>query len=269
MNKKLILIGLIGLFVSSCSRPENNQTKSTYTFTLNWEENFNQPVHFDTTRWSKTSRGGSDWNDTMSDLDTLYAMHNGKLILRGIQNTALKEDTSKYLTGGVTTKDKVSFGLGRLEIRAKLGAATGAWPAFWLLGQGVPYPDGGEIDIMEHLNHDNIVYQTVHSYYTITLGMDHPDHSSTAPINPNEFNTYAVEMYQDSVVFYVNGKRNFSYSRIKTDKKEQFPFADVPHYLILSMQLGGSWVGKVDPEELPVKMAIDWIQFYSLDKREK
>jgi hypothetical protein len=28
------------------------------------------------------------------------------------------------------------------------------------------------------------------------------------------------------------------------------------------MQLGGSWVGAVDPEDLPVEMEIDWVRFY-------
>src|SRR5699024_10477654 len=111
--------------------------------------------HFDTTRWSKIPRGRSDWNRHMSNFDSCYDMRNGKLILRGLLNSTQNEDTSRFLTGGVYTKDKVSFGLGRLEIRAKLGGATGAWPAFWLLGQGRRYPGGGEIDIMEHLNYDS------------------------------------------------------------------------------------------------------------------
>ncbi|MBX3239425.1 MAG: glycoside hydrolase family 16 protein [Chitinophagaceae bacterium] len=229
-----------------------------------WEENFDQLDSFDTTRWSKIPRGFSDWNRHMSDFDSCYTMRDGKLVLRGINNTTVSGDTSKFLTGGVYTKDKVGFGLGRLEIRAKLGNATGAWPAFWLLGQGKKYPGGGEIDIMEHLNYDSIVYQTVHSTYTITLNIkDNPKHGGTAPINPGEFNTYAVEKYKDSVVLYVNDKRTFAYPRIETDKEEQFPYADGDHYLLLDMQLGGSWVGKVDPADLPVEMEIDWVRFYA------
>ncbi|MCH5598288.1 glycoside hydrolase family 16 protein [Niabella ginsengisoli] len=191
---------------------------------LIWEENFNQKKIFDTTRWSKIPRGTSDWDRHMSDFDSCYALRDGKLILRGINNTTVKDDTSRYLTGGVFTKDKVAFDLGRIEIRAKLNSANGAWPAFWMLGQGKKYPGGGEIDIMERLNDDSIVYQTVHSSYTIDLNIkDNPKHSATAPITPNEFNTYAVEKYQDSVVFYVNDKRTFAYPRIETDKKISFP----------------------------------------------
>jgi Beta-glucanase/Beta-glucan synthetase len=57
----------------------------------------------------------------------------GNLILRGINNYTLPNDTAPYLTGGLYTKDKVTFTYGKVEIRAKLQGAKGAWPAFWML----------------------------------------------------------------------------------------------------------------------------------------
>ncbi|TXH20784.1 MAG: glycoside hydrolase family 16 protein [Chitinophagaceae bacterium] len=259
-NKLLFFYVLIVLCVAACSK-----TKHIQKSTLSWEENFNT---LDESRWSKIPRGKSDWDRHMSSFDSLFAIRDGKLILRGINNTTQTQDTAKVITGGVYTKDKVGFGFGRLEIRAKLGHATGAWPAFWLLGQGRKYPEGGEIDIMEHLNHDNMVYQTVHSYYTITLNeKKNPPQGGTAKIIPNEFNTYAVEKYRDSVVFYVNDKRTFAYPRINTTKKDQFPFAEGDHFLLLDMQLGGNWVGKIDPAQLPVEMEIDWVRFYQFKQK--
>lgn len=136
--------------------------------------------------------------------------------------------------------------------------------SFWLLAQGRKYPQGGEIDIMERLNSDNFVYQTVHSTYTIDLGIkDNPKNYGTASINPNDFNTYAVEKYADKVVFYVNGKQTFSYAKIQTNKPDQFPYAEGDHYLLLDMQLGESWVGAVDPNQLPTEMEIDWVKYYT------
>ena len=32
------------------------------------------------------------------------------------------------------------------------------------------------------------------------------------------------------------------------------------------MQLGGQWVGDVDPNDLPVEMEIDWVRYYVLEK---
>ncbi len=52
-----------------------------------------------------------------------------------------------------------------------------------------------------------------------------------------------------------------TYPRIETDLPEQFPF-DGDFYLLIDMQLGGNWVGEVDPAQLPVEMLIDWVRFY-------
>ena len=68
-------------------------------------------------------------------------------------------------------------------------------------------------------------------------------------------------MYPDSLSFYVNDMHTFTYPRIQTQKEGQFPF-DQPFYLLIDMQLGGSWVGAVDPKDLPVEMEVDWVRFY-------
>jgi len=227
-----------------------------------WEENFNQKKSFDEAKWSKIPRGKSDWDRNMSDFDSCYSIRDGKLILRGIKNTHLPEDTAKFLTGGIYTKGKVDFGFGRLEIRAKLNGAKGAWPAFWMLPENAGWPEGGEIDIMERLNSDSIAYQTVHSYYTHHLKINNPKHGATGKIDPSQFNTYAVEKYPDSLVFFINDQKTFTYPRIQTEKEGQFPFSENKFYLLLDMQLGGSWVGAVDTKYLPVEMEIDWVKFY-------
>ena len=230
---------------------------------LVWEENFDQTNHFDEQSWSKIPRGTSDWNNYMSDFDSCYALRQGNLILRGLVNYSLPTDTAPYLTGGVYTKGKVGFSKGRLEICAKLHGAAGAWPAFWLLPENEGWPDGGEIDIMERLNNDTIAYQTVHSHYTYTLGIkDHPKQGAIGLINRNDYNVYAVEMYPDSLSFFINDQHTFTYPRIETDQEGQFPFANKEFYLLLDMQLGDNWVGQVDPADLPVEMEIDWVRFY-------
>ena len=229
---------------------------------LVWEENFEKDGRIDETIWSKIPRGRSDWDRHMSDYDALYEVKNGNLILRGMVNPGLPNDTMPFVTGGVYTKDKKAFYHGKLEINAKLGNAQGAWPAYWLLPfDAIRYPHGGEIDIMERLNSDDIAYQTVHSNYTINLRQTEPKKGTTAPIIKDDYNVYGVALYADSLVFSINGKRTMCYPRIETDLEGQFPF-DRAFYLMLDMQLGGAWVGKVEPNDLPVEMYIDWVRFY-------
>lgn len=231
------------------------------------EDDFNSNA-LDTNKWSLVDRSHSDWDRHMSHDPACWEIRGGRLVLRGIVNTNLADD-AKVITGGVTTKGKFSFNYGKVEIRAKLGHAQGAWPAFWMLPSQPPAGRGhhGEIDIMEHLNFDKIIYQTVHTHYTLDLGIKtNPVSHATVPFNPEEFNVFGLEWSRDKLVFTVNGKKTFTYPRIKTDKAGQWQF-DQPFYLLIDMQLGGNWVGKIDDRQLPVQMEIDWVKIYQ-DKPE-
>lgn len=248
-------------FTFSCGKKSSLIQKK---WELVWQEDFNNSA-LDSTIWSRIPRQKSDWSNYMTDADTCFALRDGKMILRGMKNTLLPKDTAQYLTGGIYTKSKKNFEYGKMVIRAKLNAGKGAWPAFWMLPQERgKWPDGGEIDIMERLSYDSIVYQTVHTPYTVLLGIkDNPPCGSTNSFNPDTFNTFSVAIYPDSLVFAVNDKHTFTYPKIETDKEQQFPFG-TPYYLLLDMQLGGSWVGSVKDEDLPIEMEIDWVRFYEL-----
>lgn len=230
---------------------------------LVWEENFDMDGFINPEIWSKIPRGSSDWNRHMSDYDSLYDVKGGNLILRGMVNPGLPGDTMPFVTGGIYTKNKKGFYRGRLEISAKFGDAQGAWPAFWMLPfNNERWPVGGEIDIQERLHGEARVHQNVHTHYIRNLGKREPKTNATTAIHNGEYNTYGVEMYPDSLVFLVNGVRTYCYPRIDVPAEElQFPF-DKPFYLLLDMQLGGTWTGPPNPEHLPVEMQIDWVRFY-------
>lgn len=248
---------LLALVVASCARGDG--------WKLVWEDDF-EAGYIDSSVWSYTKRGHSDWAKTQSADERCYAFVDGNLVLRGIVNDDLQADTSTYLCGGLYTKYKKEFKPGRIEVRARLQAARGAWPAIWLLpyNDSAQWPRGGEIDIMERLNHDGYVYQTVHSNYTHNLGFKlDPPNSDTIAIVTDDFNVYGVDIYRDSIVFHVNGVRNFAYCRNAeiVDSLGQFPFYK-SYYLLIDMQLGGKWVGEVDADELPVEMEVDWVKYY-------
>lgn len=256
MKKILFYLSALIFITAACNQSPDWQ--------LVWEENF-EGSDLDATVWSRIPRGTADWQNTQSFDDRCYEMRDGKLILKGIVNDDLNKDTASYLTGGVWTKNKHAFNLGRIEVKAKLLGAQGAWPAIWMLPfetDKYKWPYGGEIDIMERLNFDSIAYQTVHSHYTYNLEIkDNPVPGSTASINPDDFNIYGVDLWPDSIVFHINNKRHFAYPRIDTEEKGQFPF-NIPQFLLIDMQLGGLWVGNINPADLPVEMEIDWVRHY-------
>jgi beta-glucanase (GH16 family) len=265
-------IGASGQIPSDVHTPNDTKIVKIKTTTppkwkLVWREEFNQKKHFDESSWSKIGRGTSPWNSHMSDFDSCYDMRNGKLILRILPNHSLKNDTAPYITGGICSRHKVTFTYGKVAVRARLHGAKGAWPAIWMLpDDNTPWPDGGEIDIMERLNHDKIAYQTTHSYYTHVLNKkSYPKQGSTGPIDPDGFNVYAVDITPDSLTYYINDKLTYSYPRVESEGPMQYPFGK-PFYLLLDMQIGGSWVGEIDPKDYPTEMEIDWVRYYQRKK---
>lgn len=238
-------------------------TPDSSPWKLIWCEEFNDS-RIDWNVWTKTPRNKSNWNDTMTDAEDLYELKDGKLVLYGTDNTKHPEDPSPYLTGGIWGRDKCSFSLGRIDIRAKFDCAKGYWPAIWLLPQGnsEPYSGGGEIDIMEHLNFDNFVYQTVHSRYTNLVNKENPKNHVKPFVDVNQYNVYSVEIHPDKLIFLINDTVSYEYPRIEPKDPAQFPFDRHDYYLVLSSQLGGEWVGEVFLEQESVKLEVDWVRVY-------
>ena len=232
-------------------------------WSLVWSDEFDK-TEIDWNNWSKTPRATSDWNNTMSNADELYEIRDGKLVLRAIANTSYPDDNSPYLTGGIWGLDKKTFDLGRIDVKARFDSGQGFWPAIWMLGEKASWPTGGELDIMEHLNFDEFVYQTVHSDYTNNISKTNPSNHAISTINTTEFNIYSVEVHANEVIFLVNDEITFRYTKLNPEIENQFPFNKRNYYLILSAQLGGSWVGNVNQTQLPLEMEIDWVRFYEI-----
>lgn len=229
---------------------------------LVWQDEFDQGK-LDATKWSPCPRGPSDWNRKMSNDPSLIELKDGLLRLHGVVNPDRKKDPSDYLTGGVTSSGKFQFLRGRLEVRARFKGAQGAWPAIWTLASGVHWPAGGEVDLMEHLNFDEFVYQTVHTPYTLDPKTPKPvGNSQTAKVDRDAFNVYGLEWTEGRMQFLVNGKQTSAYLRDEAKGQGQWPF-QVPMHIKLSMQIGGKWVGEPNPLHYPAFMEIDWVRVYA------
>lgn len=253
-----------------------------------WQDEFNGP-ELDTSNWTKINRwtdsdfgmtkeewlqNTEKWKDisniscfSYTSADSgLYDIQDGKLLLYGIVNTDTIKDPRPYLQGAVKSKRKFAFKYGRIEIRAKLEAAGGSWPAFWMLSEKEIYPDlphrNGEMDIMERLNHEDSVYQTTHSHWTIDMKQkQNPPYYAKAGFHAEDFNIYGLEWHTNQLIYSVNGIISYKYPKLDSVDAAQWPF-DQAFYLMLDQQLGGGWVGEINPEDLPAKVIIDWVRLY-------
>ena len=253
------IILLLPTIALAADKPAKSPSRKEWK--LVWKDDF-KGKKIDTRSWTRCKAGTSDWDRHMSDLDSLCRVEKGVLQLWGI-NTPEGYDERPFITGGVCSKGLRSVKNGRFEVRARYDCGEGFWPAIWLMPDiRIRHPFGGEVDIMEHLNNDNVVFQTVHTPHTLYKREPTIQHYVTVPIKKDEFNTYAVELSNSEVTFYVNGEKTFTYKNQEPELEGQFPFYHYPFYVILSAQLGGSWVGKINPNDLPVKMEIDYVRVY-------
>lgn len=216
----------------------------------------------DPDKWVLCEKSTSNWARYLSgSYDQAYTQ-DGSLFLIGEQKDG------EYLTGGIETRGKFEFEHGVVECRARFktmpqGGHTGIWmmPA----PPAEQWPKSGEIDIMEHLNKDDKVFETVHSWYADDMGhKEDPDSQATADIDNSDWNIYGVKWTADHIIFTVNGQEYLTYPNLHLvgeDGAYQWPF-NHPFYLILSQSLGGegTWAGAIDNAQLPAVFEIDWIR---------
>ena len=282
--KQVISILLLWIGVLSCQSEDINiytlhakdESKAIDGWKLIWSEEFNQEgPQFDADKWIFEPKGNSPWNKYLTGSTEQAYVQNGRLILR-----AEKKD-GQYMTGGISTRGKAGFKYGKLEICAKFNSFQGGWPAIWLLPVQRQYPNppganeyGGEIDIMEQVSLEKVAWHTVHSHYTLDLGLDkNPPRAGGGAYKENEFNLYTLEWTPEELTFLINGEETFSYPNMHLENEaemKQWPF-DVPYYLILNYALGGegTWPGEIDDSGLPGQMEIEYIRYYQQEEENK
>ena len=174
---------------------------------------------------------------------------------------------AEYSSGSINTHGKESFTYGRIEARIKLPHGGGVWPAFWTLGDdhpGLKWPDCGEIDILEYFGGEkpNQVESNMHFG---NQGL-HQHRQGIFPTQgpPEGFHIYAIEWFRDSVDFYFDDHKYWSFPVALADDGTVNAYRK-PHYILMNFALGGSAAaGKVDESLLPQKYLIDYVRVYEL-----
>lgn len=216
----------------------------------------------DQSKWVLCQKGTSNWARYLSESYDQAYQKDGYLYL------VAEKVNGEYKTAGIETRGKFDFQYGKVECRARfLRMPQGNHTGIWMMPAppAEQWPKSGEIDIMEHLNKDNKIYETVHSWYADDMGhKDDPVAQQTVTVNPDDWNTYGIEWTPESITYTVNGEPYLTYPNLHLEGENgtwQWPFSH-PFYLILSQSLGGpgTWAGEINDSELPAIFQIDWIK---------
>ena len=225
-------------------------------------DEFDSPT-LDLQKW--TYEVQDDWYNnekqaTTSSPNNLF-LQNGELhIVARREQLRAKQFTSAR----IVTKNKMNYGFGRLDVRAKLPKGQGIWPAIWMLGVNdsqVGWPACGEIDIMElRGSRPDVNVTTVH-YGANTAS--HQEKTSTWRLPTGDFSqdfhTFSLIRSQDQIRWYIDGTQVFS---VTPGSVSPYPFNN-PFYTILNVAVGGNFDG--DPsasEPFPKEMVVQYVRFY-------
>lgn len=219
--------------------------------------------------WRTFADGGADeqvqcYEDNSYGADPFALLPNGTLQITaspGINATCpgpAGNIMTEYVSGIVTTQGNFSQTYGYFEMRAKMPAGAGMWPAFWLAAaSGAEFP---EIDTVEAFGATNPangqggtnqVYWNVHSANSAGNSIGN---WVTVPANITRgFHAYGVLWQTNDITWYFDGKQI-----AKTPTPSD---ANVPMFMIANISVGGSWAGP--PNNDTGRMQIDYIRAFA------
>ena len=260
MKKSLLTKALLTFSVIGTVFAFSNTVKAADNYELVWSDEFNGN-YLDTNTWNyEIGTGSWGWgnNEQQYYTDINIKVSNGTMKI-----TAKREDYGgmKYTSSRITTKNKKNFKYGKIEARIKMPKFKGVWPAFWMLGanqDSVGWPKCGEIDIVEAINDENLVYGTLHWFND--PGNNNADSgSSVAVADRTEYHVYGVEWTADKLRWYVDGK----VYRTMDVSNDSFSEVRKEYFVIFNMAIGGQWPGyDIDETAFPATMEVDWVRAY-------
>ncbi len=255
MKTKCILLYLVYLFAAHSLSAQ---------WTLVWSDEFDGNS-VNSNNWTfDIGTGSGGWGNNELEY---YRSENATVSNGNLQITAKNESYGgmSYTSARLKTEGKISVGpYGKIEARILAPSFTGSWPAFWMLGDNfssVGWPSCGEIDILEHVNTENVSHAAIH-------WLDHnnsqADYSGTVSNNVTSWHTYSLEWDQSYLRWFIDGSEFFVAEITDgTNGTDEFHNS---FFIILNLAVGGNWPGfTVDASALPATMYVDYIRVYSAD----
>jgi beta-glucanase (GH16 family) len=251
---------------------------------LVWSDEFDKPGLPDATRWEYETgfvRNNEQQYYTRERQENAR-VEDGKLVLearkerfknpgydpnrKGGRRAGRSIEFADYTSASLTTRGKASWTYGRIEVRAKLPAGRGTWPAIWMLGSNmreVGWPACGEIDIMEFVGFDpETVHANIHTRKYNHVQGTGKGSQLKVPDAGQVFHLYALEWDPERMDFFVDDHKYFTYRNDRTGP-DTWPY-DKNHYLILNLAIGGAWGGRkgIDDEAFPQRYYIDYVRVF-------
>jgi beta-glucanase (GH16 family) len=264
-------------------------------FTLTWSDDFTGAAGtgVSATNWkydTGTGTFGTGEIETMtSSTANVFQDGAGHLIIKAIHTGT--NPTSGWTSGRIETQ-RSDFGAAAGGVvlyqssiqQPNLSPSNGMgyWPAFWMLGaplrSGVGWPTSGEIDILEDVNSQSVVYGTLHCGTASggpcneTSGRGSGPHG--CPGCQTAYHTYGVQIDRsispEQIRWYLDGNNYFTLSSNVVDATTWANAVDHPFFIIYDLAMGGGFPNGVCGCTTPTtatasggSMNVDYVAVYN------
>ena len=243
---------------------------------LVWSDEFDVEGTINQEKWfhqTKLPPSGSWWGGLIqhyTNKDTNSYVKDGYLHLVAKKETFEAHGEVKEYTAA-RLNSKFAFTYGRVEIRAKLPAGIGTWPAIWMLNKNIDedgaywdnqgfgttnWPFCGEIDILEHWGkNQDYVSSAVHNGSGYGSDVKNIGGQNVKGAS-SKFHNYVLEWSKDKMIFSIDGVEHYKYQpTIKNS--DTWPY-DSDYYIILNIAIEPD----IDPNFVESPMVVDYIRVY-------
>ena len=193
---------------------------------------------------------------------------------QGSRNWSQNRPWARYSSASINTRRSFSFCYGRLEVRARIPATVGAWPAIWTLGTDMEWPSCGEIDVMEYYHikgmphilanaawgndrRYNAVWNSKRIPYQHFLDKD--------PYWGEKFHVWVMDWNEKWLRIYLDDELlndiDLSTTNNGTVGKGLNPMRQ-PHYILLNLAIGGINGGEPQADAFPMRYEVDYVRVY-------
>ena len=181
---------------------------------------------------------------------------------------------ARYSAASINTRGKFTFRFGRMEVRARIPAVCGSWPAIWTLGESMPWPSNGEIDIMEYYQVNgqptilaNAAWGTDHRFHAKwdTQRVPYTHFLDKDPFWGERFHIWRMDWDEQFIRLYLDDELLNEVDLSQTINGEvgnhTNPFHQ-PHYILLNLAIGGQNGGTPVADAFPMRYEIDWVRVF-------
>lgn len=227
---------------------------------LVWFDEFNKAGAPDATKWTyDLGKGNNGWGNGELQNYTKEA-ENVKVENGVLKITAKADGKGGYTSARIKTEGLYGFKYGKLEIKAKLPAAQGTWPAMWLLGNNFAtegWPKCGEIDLLEQKgNKKTHILGACHWYDTDNHHQGDYDKEIAFANASTDFHIYTMTWTEKKIIFAVDNQNYF-----EMNNNGKLPF-NQKFFLIFNIAMGGTLGGNIAANFTQDSLEIDYVRIY-------